>query len=159
MFRWSELFRLRSKPDSRDKTTSPVRLLAITASDEFYARLVDIASSSGWEIRRASTVQQGIALQRSTAMPLIVLDWDENSDDWRHGFKRLASTRNPPCMLLASRFTDDNLRQEVMRLRGYDVLGRSANREQIVRTIEFAWFWTTRSQQFADTVKQQEGRH
>lgn len=144
MFRWSTLLRLR--PKQRDETQSAVRLLAITASDGFYARLVDIASSCGWEIRRASTVQEGLAIVHSLAMPLILFDWDENGDDWRHGFNRLGSAPNHPCIVLTSRFTDDNLRQEVMRLRGYDVLGRSSDREEIVRTVEFAWFWTTRSQ-------------
>jgi hypothetical protein len=58
--------------------------------------------------------------------------------------------------LLASRLVDDNLRQEVIRFGGYDVVARSAVRDQIVRTIQFAWFWTTRSHRFSDGGTQQE---
>jgi DNA-binding NarL/FixJ family response regulator len=158
MFRWSDLLGLlpRHRADgSSNGAKSAVRLLAITSSDEFYARLVDIASSSGWEIRHASTVSEGLAVLRSTAIPLILFDWDETGEDWRSGFSRFASGPNRPCILLASRFADDNLRQEVMRLRGYDVLSRSADPEQIVRAVEFAWSWTTWSQRFAGDAKQE----
>lgn len=157
MFRWSDLLGLWPRnrtAGSRNEATSAVRLLAITSRDEFYARLVDIASSSGWEIRRATTVQEGLAVLRSTAIRLILFDWYETGNDWRHGLNRLGAAPNHPCVLLASRFADDNLRQEVMRLGGYDVLSRSADRVQIVRTLEFAWFWATRSQGFANGAKQ-----
>jgi len=162
MFHWAELLGLRRKPaakDALDGATFAVRLLAITADDRFYSLLVEIASSSGWEIRRAGTVQEGLDVVRSLSLPLVLFDWDENGPNWRGGLDRLGAAPSHPCILLASRVVDDNLRQEVIRFRGYDVIPRSAAREQIVRTIEFAWFWTTRSHRFSDGGTQQEARH
>jgi len=162
MFRWVERLVLGSKSraaDVTDEAVSVVRLLAITENDRFYATLVDIASSSGWEIRRASSVQDGLDLLHTAGLPLILFDWDENGDNWRDAVKRLCSSPHHPCVLLASRFVDDNLRQEVLRFRGYDVLPKGAEREEIVRMIQFAWFWVTRSQRFADSARQEEARH
>lgn len=162
MFSWVDLLKLWSRntaPAHHDGALPSIRLLVITSSDPFYTAFVDIASNAGWEIRRASTVQEGVDAVHSYSMPLILFDWDENGEDWRQGVRRLAAVPNPPCILLASRCIDDNLRQEVLRFRGYDVLAKSADREQIVRSIEFAWFWITRSQRFAGYASQEEARH
>ena len=70
-------------------------------------------------------------------------------DDWRAGIKRIASAQCHPCVLLASRVADENMRQEVIRHHGYDVLPRSADRDQVVQAIQFAWFWITRPNRFA----------
>jgi DNA-binding NarL/FixJ family response regulator len=126
-----------------------IRLLTITTNDQFYSGLVDIAASRGWEIRRASSVTEGLDVVRSVGIPLVLFDWDENGNDWRAGLNRLASAHCHPCVLLASRVADENMRQEVIRHHGYDVLPRSADQDQVVQAIQFAWFWITRPQHFA----------
>jgi DNA-binding response OmpR family regulator len=162
MLHWAKLLGLRTRSaakDARDGTASRTRVLAITADDCFYSTLVEIASSSGWEIRRATTAQEGLDIVCSFSMPLVIFDWDENGPNWRGGLDRLSAARSHPCILLASRVVDDNLRQEVIRFGGYDVLVRSAGRELILRTIQFAWFWITRSHRFSDGATQQEACH
>ena len=139
------LLRQKHEPE----TNLAIRLLAITTNDQFYSGLVDIAASCGWEIRRASSVKEGLDVVRSLAVPLVLFDWDENGHDWRAGLNRLASTHCRPCVLLASRVADENMRQEVIRYHGYDVLPRSADRDQVVQAIQFAWFWITRPHRFA----------
>lgn len=122
---------------------STVRILAITSDDRFYSILVDAGSSCGWEIRRSSTVQEGLDAVRSLHVPLVIFDWDGSEQDWGHALDRIWAAPNHPCVLLASRLMNDNLRQEVQRHHGYDVLPRTGDRDRIVRTVEFAWFWTT----------------
>jgi DNA-binding NarL/FixJ family response regulator len=153
MFHWTQLLGFglkRPAADSRQDEQRTIRLLAITTNDQFYSGLVDIAASRGWEIRRASSVKEGLDVVRSLGMPLVLFDWDENGHDWRAGLNRLASTQCHPCVLLASRVADENMRQEVIRYHGYDVLPRSADRDQVVRTIQFAWFWITRPHRFGE---------
>jgi DNA-binding NarL/FixJ family response regulator len=161
MLRWTQLLGFRPKQlaaDSRPEANRTIRLLAITANDQFYSGLVDIAGSCGWEIRRASSVKEGLDVVRSLGMPLVLFDWDESGHDWRHGLNRLASAHCHPCVLLASRVADENMRQEVIRFHGYDVLPRSADRDQVVRKIQFAWFWITRQRRFADGSEQEGDR-
>jgi DNA-binding response OmpR family regulator len=157
MFHWAELLGLRTRPPAKEPhSEASIRLLAITLDDRFYAGLVEIASSSGWEIHRASSVQEGLDIVRSLSVPLVLFDWDESGPNWRRGLARLCAAPTHPCILLASRLVDDNLRQEVIRFGGYDVLARSAVRDQVLRTIQFAWFWITRSHRFSDGGAQQE---
>jgi DNA-binding response OmpR family regulator len=142
--RWLRFPRFKASHSSDvHAAASPVRILAITSDDRFYASLLDVGASRGWEVRRGSTIQEGLDTVRSLHMPLVILDWDESAHDWRHGLERIWAAPNHPCVLLASRVMDDNLRQEVQRHHGYDVLPRTGDRDQIVRTVEFAWFWTT----------------
>src|ERR1700689_254364 len=106
MFHWAELLGLRTRPPAnnvRNEATAAIRLLAITADDRFYSNLVEIAASSGWEIHRASTVQEGLDVVRSLSMPLVLFDWDENGPNWRAGLTRLYAAPRHPCILLASR--------------------------------------------------------
>ena len=159
MFQLTKLLGIRPKrtPENvREQAHSPVRLLAITVNDRFYAELVDIASNSGWEIRRAGSPREGIELIRTLPVTLVLLDSEEDGHDWRASLQRLASSPGHPCVLVASRFADENMRQEVLRFHGYDVVSKW-DRERIARTIQFAWFWTTRSQRFSDLIKHPEG--
>ena len=161
MFQLTKLLGIRPRQavdDTRGKLPSQVRLLTITANDRFYADLVDIASSCGWEIRRAGAIKEGLEVIRALSIPLVLLDAEEDGHDWRGSLPRLVSASSHPCVLVASRFADENMRQEVLRFHGYDVLPKSADRDGIIRTIQFAWFWTTRSQRFSDLTKQTEGR-
>lgn len=134
-----------SKDASPEDASSPVRLLTITTDDLFYSSLVDTATSCGWEIRRAASLPEAMDLIRAHSIPLVILDWSGSGQDWRRELGRLSTGSCHPCVLLASGVVDDNLKGEVLRHRGYDVLPRFGDREQIVRLIQFAWFWTTRS--------------
>src|SRR5258708_11884544 len=151
MFHWRRLLGFRPKhpaatlPDAGRQ----IRLLAITTNDQFYSGLVDIAATCGWEVRRASSVKEGLEVVRSLAMPLVLFDWDENGHDWHAAVNRLVSANCHPCVLLTSRVADENMRQEVIRLHGYDVLPRSAGRDRMIQAIQFAWFWIMRPKRFA----------
>lgn len=162
MFDWAKLLGFRSKQsagNARDLENSTVRLLAITSDDFFYSMLVNVGSTCGWEVRRAGSIQEGLALVRTQHLPLVIFDWNESEHDWRDGIGRLSGASSHPCVLLASRVVDDNLRQEVLRHRGYDVLPRSADQDEIMRAIEFAWFGVTHSWGFRDTAKQEENHN
>ncbi len=158
MPQWSRFLGFKAKhpaESSHDHANSPVRLLAITPDDMFYSSLVDTAASRGWEIRRAGTLQEGMDLIHAFPNSLVILDWSDTGQDWRGELGRLCSGSCHPCVLLASGVVDDNLKDEVLRHRGYDVFPRFGDREQMVRLIQFAWFWTTRSRRLmgAETQK------
>lgn len=161
MFEWARFlgFRAKRSEDAARRTAdSRVRVLAITADDAFYADLVDLGASREWEVHRAGALHNGIELAQSLLIPLVILDCGGSSRNWRREMSRICDTPPHPCVLLASRVVDDNLRQEVLRHRGYDIYPRTGNREQAARVIEFAWFWATRSRTLTDSGKQQEAR-
>jgi hypothetical protein len=152
---WGRFLGLKSRQaDTPEHASSAVRLLAITTDDVFYTFLVDTATSCGWEIRRAASLPEAIDLIRSYSIPLVILDWSDSAQDWRGELDRLCTGSSHPCVLLASEVMDDNLKGEVLRHRGYDVLPRFGDREQIVRLIQFAWFWTTRSRRLMEAETQ-----
>jgi len=142
---WRQLLGMRGQNSGvpHETPNSPVRLLVITENDRFYSSLVDAGSGSGWDVRRASAIAEAIEMIRAHSIRLAILDWDENGHDWRDGLRRLTSAHQETCILLASPVMDDNLRQEVLRFRGYDVVPKRADRDQIIRTVQFAWFWIT----------------
>src|SRR5579859_3348661 len=121
VFQLTKLLGFRPRQAVDNSCSRPaVRLLAITANDCFYADLVDIASSCGWEIRRAGAVKEALDAIRALSIPLVVLDAEQDGHDWRGSLPRLISASTHPCVLVASRFADENMRQEVLRFHGYD---------------------------------------
>lgn len=126
-------------------TSAAVRLLLITSDDQFYAFLREIANDRKWSLSRVGTVEQAFPILQQQDVPLILYDWNNPQSDWREEVLSLTALRPDSCVVLASTVADEYLRREVARNRGYDVLPRSADRDKLIRTLQFAWFWRTRS--------------
>lgn len=118
-----------------------MRLLVISGDAGLYSHLEEVASTCGWKIRRAATVEEAIPIVVSESSPLIIYDWNLTDDDWSSAFERLNGLGVPMCILLASRVADPYLWQEVIRFGGFDLLPRSAPRDELIRKLRFAWFW------------------
>jgi len=127
------------------RTNALVRVVVITADDRFHSFVRDIAATGEWTVFRALTIEQALAILRSESVPLVIYDGDTADTHWREAIERLTKSQPGLCVMLASTVADEYLRSEVLRHRGYDILPRSADREQMVRALQFAWFWTTRS--------------
>jgi DNA-binding response OmpR family regulator len=126
-------------------TGAAVRLLLITSDDQFYVFLREIATEHKWSVSRVGTVEQAFPILQQQDVPLILYDWNNPLSAWQEGIRSLTALQPDSCVILASTFADEYLRREVARNRGYDVLPRSADRDKLIRTLQFAWFWRTRS--------------
>jgi len=118
-----------------------LRFLVITADEEFYLKLRQIALSCQWKIARAVSIGEAEILIRNEPVPLVVYESDSGTGDWQSGLRRLNELSRHPCVLLASAVSDDNLLREVVRNHGYDILPKSAPPENVIRCLNFAWFW------------------
>lgn len=116
-----------------------LRFVVITADDEFYGRLEQIASSCRWLIARAASIEDAVAPIGDSPTPLIVYESMPGDGDWQSGLRRLNELPAHPCVLLASRVSDDNLLREVVRNHGYDILPKAATSEKLIRCLNFAW--------------------
>ncbi len=76
--------------------------------------------------------------------PVVVYDCRPDSEDWQDALRALWEAPDRPCVLLASNVIDENFKDEVVRLHGYDVFSLHADEDEIVRTINSAWFWKHR---------------
>jgi hypothetical protein len=118
-----------------------VRLIVITADEDFYLRLQQIAGTSDWRIGRALSTDEAETLISAKPTPIVVYDSDSDGGNWRGALRSLNGLPTRPCVLLASRVADDYLLQEVVRNHGYDLLPKSAPSEKVIHRLEFAWFW------------------
>ena len=118
-----------------------VRFIVITADEDFYLRLQQLAGTHGWRIERALSTDEARDLISVQPTPLVIYDSDSNGGRWRNAFKSMNDLPAHPCVLLASRVADDYLLQEVLRNRGYDLLPKSAPNEKLIQCLKFAWSW------------------
>jgi len=118
-----------------------VRLLAITRGAEEKAALGRIAADLGWKLLIAESAEEAIQLLGDEPLPLVICDRDLPGDDWRTTMARIAGRRDVLCVLLASSVVDDYLWDEVIQQRGYDVVSKPFEADQLRRAATFAWSW------------------
>lgn len=118
-----------------------VRFIVITADEDFYLRLQQIAGTYDWRIGRALSADEARALISAQPTPIVIYDSDSNGGNWRGAFKSMSDLPAHPCVLLASRVADDYLLQEVVRNHGYDLFPKSAPSEKLIHCLKFAWSW------------------
>jgi DNA-binding NtrC family response regulator len=118
-----------------------VNLLAITRGAEEEESLRRIADSLHWDVSIAGSSAEAIQLLRDRPMPLVICDRDLPGEDWRATVAEIAARRDVLCVVLASRVIDDYLWDEVIKQRGYDVVSKPFEADQLRRAVTFAWSW------------------
>lgn len=117
---------------------SNVALLLVTCDPDLYARIHEVVCAWRWVLHLRT---EPSPVPGSELPGLIILDADLSDFDWKAALMALRSRGDDPCVLLASRVSDPLLRDEVVRRGGFDVIARSASREQLMSVLRFAWFW------------------
>jgi len=115
------------------------RVLAVTADLCFYSGVLSAASSARWRTDWARTLNRAVEICRLKSPPIVIFDSNLPGVDWRCAFDRLSAVPSRPRILLAAPSIDEELWENVLRRRGYDVVDRAANSEQLERTFRFAW--------------------
>jgi hypothetical protein len=145
VFRLSRLTRTTDNGAHTTNDPEPgAALLLISSDSDLFARISDAVSGWKWTIQLTLPPLSASVLDSidSGRFPLIVYDGDGSGGDrWKEDFLTLRATPGSPCILLASRVFDHYLWEEVIRCGGFDVIAKSAAREQLIRTLRFAWFW------------------
>lgn len=119
-------------------------VLLITRDEEYRSLWQRIFASRGWQLSCTGSLTRAMNTLLTHPFPVIVYDCGSEDDDWPGVLNALCETPNSPCVLLTSKVIDENFRDEVVRLHGYDVLSRHADEDEIGRTINSAWFWKHR---------------
>ena len=124
-----------------DSKEEKIRLLLVTFDDNLYFSIRMAAVNCGWELWKASNVDQGLRLMDESRAQLVIVDWNpDQGDDWQAAVDRFVVREDHPCILLASKVIDDYLLRELVRHGGFDAIARSSTEEQFIRSIRFAHF-------------------
>jgi len=117
-----------------------VRLLAITRGADEKAALARIAADLQWKLSIAESADEAVQLLGDEPLPLVICDRDLPGD-WRQTVACIANRRDVLCVVLASSVIDDYLWDEVIKQRGYDVVSKPFEADQLRRAVTFAWSW------------------
>jgi hypothetical protein len=113
-------------------------ILAVTADVGLYSCILNASCASGWRAEWAASVGRAVSICSSKSIRIVVYDSKLPYVDWQVGLREIAGAPSNPRILVASPRVDEDLWRTVLRLRGYDVLARSANSEQLRRELRFA---------------------
>jgi DNA-binding NtrC family response regulator len=140
MWKWSR--QIAQQPS--DVGLRGARVLLVTADEHYRGRWEQVFAARGWDLRYAGNVAQAVTTLLTHHFPVVIYDCNASGEDWRDALSALCSAPGLPCVLLTSNVINGNIRDEVVRLHGYDVMSRRADDDEIARTINSAWFWKHR---------------
>jgi CheY-like chemotaxis protein len=129
---------LASGADSAEGSRAPVRLLAILPGPQDAEQLRGIAAGLGWSVAVVDTPAEAIARLQADPVTAAICDQDLPHEDWREVMNRIAALPQSPCLLLASRVMDQYLWNEVIQCRGYDVVSKPFQSDELRRVVAFA---------------------
>jgi CheY-like chemotaxis protein len=118
-----------------------VNLLAITRGVEEEQSLRRIADRLQWTVSIAPSLEDAVRMLREQPMTLVICDRDLPGGDWRKAVAAIAARRDVLCVVLASTVVDGYLWDEVIKQRGYDVVSKPFEADQLQRAVRFAGSW------------------
>lgn len=147
-WRWRRLFGFAWK-GTRDKKShlDPVRVLLITEDYDLGVSVEEIAKGGNWSLTVTASLEDALTRLESGAIRIVILDRDLTRVDWRLALQRLHALTNPACVFVASRAADRYMWDEVVRNHGYDVLPKPFRPDEVMRTVDLAWYWGAWKQQ------------
>jgi DNA-binding NtrC family response regulator len=126
-----------------NKTVSVIgsapQIVMVTADLGFYSWVLGAVNASGWRVEWARSMKRAMEMCRSGFAPIVIYDHNLPGVDWRRAVEQLSGAAPHGRVLVAARKIDEDLWRMVLRRRGYDVLARTADRDELKRELHFAW--------------------
>lgn len=117
----------------------PASVLVVTADLGFFSGVLLAACSCQWRAHWARGLNRAIEISRCEHTPVVVFDANLPRVDWETAFDRLIAISPDQRILLAAASQSEELWQEVLKRRGYDIVRRSAGSAELGRAMRFAW--------------------
>ena len=138
---WS---RTRDEQDNREQNpkreTCP-RVLVMSPDSGYRDQWRRLSGELDWYLECHPSLDAAIDVQRVRSFHIVVCDCAVDSDEWRVALSEFCIGADIPCVVLTSSLIDDGFRDEVIRHRGYDVLRRNADDDEVIRAVNSAWLW------------------
>lgn len=122
--------------------TDPAPILAVFPFQADRKALETIAKSDGRQVDFSPTLDGAVELLNQGKRPIVILDRDLPSSDWRQALVSLTKAAPASVILLASSTAEDSLWEEVVERGGYEILQKPFEPAQVSQTFDFAWrYW------------------
>jgi len=115
-----------------------IRVVAITPDARDRALLARIADQFGWTFTAVASTASALGALLPNAAHLVICDRELPGEDWQDALPKLAAAPQVVGVLLASTVADDYLWDEVIKHRGFDVVVKPYDAEQLHRIVTFA---------------------
>jgi DNA-binding response OmpR family regulator len=131
---------MRIPPPEMSGRTCNIELLAVSASSQDHETLGKILPAPEWTVQRARTVSSAMAqLRKHPRIPLVICERDLWPGTWQDMLLELRRLADPPLLIVASRFADEQLWAEALNVGAYDVLAKPFDPNEVSRTLRLAW--------------------
>ena len=121
-----------------DKTP---RILLLSPDRRYRDHWRRLSGELAWGLECASTLDRALDVQSVRPFPIVIYDCCLDIEQWQEALEKFCVGNDMPCVVLTSEVIDDGLRNEVIRHRGYDILRRNADDDEVIRAVNAAWMW------------------
>lgn len=114
-------------------------ILVVTPDDRLYSSLLYVSTQYGWKTRWAKSLDRAAIILKSGTNSIVLYDWYSASQSWRQATDCLLGADSACCIVLAARHIDENLWEQALRHRLYDVVPRNCQAHVLAAMLQFAW--------------------
>ena len=119
-----------------EKSRLKILVLCAPLDDRFV--LEELGKERSWELRFASSPQEGFRLVSEHHFELILCESDQPGYPWREVMDRLSASSPRSCILLVSSATGEYLWADILQHGGYGVLPRPLRKQSALCTLDTA---------------------
>ena len=129
----------RQRDSLRSMVEPRLEILAVTPDDRLYSSLLYVATQHGWVTRWTKSVDGAIRILKSGTDAILLYDWYSASQSWQDVTGRLLGADSACCIVLAAPHVDEDLWEQAVVSRVYDVVPRTGPAGHMAATLRFAW--------------------
>jgi hypothetical protein len=138
---YRSFFRSRKTTSRAVPALTKCDIVAISPDMCFFSSLVHTTAPYGWAVRWARSITGAEEMLAERSDPIIIYDCCSVAEDWRASIARLRAVSEDPCIVMTAGLVSEELWQEALARRVYDVVCRMGHGCQLIATLHFARKW------------------
>src|SRR4051794_29486435 len=104
------------KPQTTSIQDPAIPVLVVMPLEEDHKTLHAILPRSKWTLQKADTFSSAVEQLKNQRIPLVLCEKDLRSGSWKQLLQTMRDMNEPPFMIIASRFADEQLWAEALNL-------------------------------------------
>jgi DNA-binding response OmpR family regulator len=113
-------------------------VLLLSPFEEDLADLQRMLSEQRWRVFWAQSREEALQAVRQNPVAVVIAERDVPGGSWKDLLEQLEALRNPPFLIVTSRYADNYLWAEVLNLGGWDVLMKPLHQTEVSRVLQLA---------------------
>jgi DNA-binding response OmpR family regulator len=123
---------------SSAKPGEAINIMVLHTEDRDIVDLIGTLRDFGYKVEWATTLSDGLAGLRTTAVPAVICESNLPDGNWRDLVQHLGSFEPQPLLIVSDQDADDRLWADVLTTGAYDLVQEPFETDEVIRSLSLA---------------------